>query len=241
MIDTSGTFLRSGAGDADLELELANRCFMFALLSRAFGKEPDDGFCGLLSSGHARSAFELYEGRFAWAREVVRVLDGFRTDASDGFGALGAGLPAARLSQLEAEYTYLFLGPGKLPAPLWESVYVTGRNEVCTEETLAVRQAYRINGFSTDGFPFVAEDHIAVELAFMASLSKSAFDASEREAFERAADAQDRFLDDHLNRWVKSFAERMLAQRATGMLYPALAAFAAQLCLGMRGKRQACR
>lgn len=236
-VETLGAPEREGTGRVDLELELAGRCFMYALLSRAFGKEPDEGFCALLASDHARSMFSMYEGRCPWAEEAGRALDGLRADGMAQPHTL-AGAAAERLAQLRADYTYLFLGPGALPAALWESVYLTGRNEVYTEETLAVRSAYRDNGFSVEAFPFVADDHIAVELAFAAALSKSAFDALGRAEgageLRRAIVAHDRFLDEHLNRWATPFAERMVAQTKTGPLYPALAAFAAQFCQSAR-------
>lgn len=235
MVDTSGaSFLQGSAAKADAELELANRCFVFALLSRAFAKEPDEGFCALLASDHVQSVLGMYEGRCSWAREVGRAVVGLQ---AGGASAPGACADARGLSRLQADYTCLFLGPGTLPAPLWESVYVTGKNEVHTEQTLAVRRTYREHGFSTESFPFTADDHVAVELAFMAALAKSAFDAFERaegEALERAVEVQGRFLDEHLDRWMEPFAARMLSQKATGPLYPALAAFAAQFCRSAR-------
>lgn len=258
---TGGARMRDEAERVDPELELSNRCLVYALLSRAFGKEPDDGLYRLLASDHVGQVFVLYGERCSWAQEVSEALADLREGTSDPLcasDAEGSGLPgcaADRLSRLQSDYTYLFLGPGKLPAPLWESVYVTGRNEVYTEETLAVRRAYREHGFSTEGFPFVADDHIAVELACMAALAQSALDAFERieqggetagdagrraafeaskreegKRFARAIEAQRSFLNDHLNRWVLPFAEKMIAQEVTGPLYPSLAAFAAQFC-----------
>lgn len=243
MIDTSGASLvRDDAGEADLELELSNRCFVYALLSRAFAKEPDEELLLLLASDHARAVFGMYEQRCSWAGEAGRALDGLLEGGPTPSAALADGAVES-LSRLRADYTYLFLGPGRLPAALWESVYVTGRNEVCTEETLAVRNAYRDSGFSSDAFPFVADDHIAVELAFVASLAKSALDALGRvegaETFERAVAAHDRFLDEHLNRWAPLFAGDMLSQAKTGPLYPALAAFAAQFCHNVRKEHAA--
>lgn len=239
------------------EIELSNRSFIYAFLSRAFASEPDEAFYDMLASTHTQAAFSLVEQRCSWAKEVGKALE-----AMQGASIVSTGGPQgprqseillAQRDSLAGDFTCLFLGPDKLPAPLWESVYVTGRNELFIEATLAVRRIYRENGFSTEQFPHMADDHIAIELAFMASLSQSALSAfwdisqpgpyeaevvalnasetARKEArFEEITAIQKRFLDDHLNRWILSFAEKMVTQKKTGRFYPSLAAFAAQFC-----------
>ncbi|MEI3231097.1 MAG: molecular chaperone TorD family protein, partial [Gordonibacter pamelaeae] len=67
-------------------------------------------------------------------------------DGEDGEGArlqdaLAEVAAANGLGQLRSVYTKLFIGPAKLPAPPWESVYATGgRPLLFQESTLAVRR-----------------------------------------------------------------------------------------------------
>ena len=53
---------------------------------------------------------------------------------------------AALLDAARDEYTRLFVGPGALPAPTWESPDLTKEPTLFQENTLAVRAAYRAHG-----------------------------------------------------------------------------------------------
>lgn len=137
---------------------------------------------------------------------------------------------------LDAEYTRLFVGPGKLPAPPWESVYRADGDLLFQESTLHVREAYREAGFKAAGYPREADDHVATELSFMATLAKGAAAALEVADVDRASafmTAQKKFLDAHLSFWLPRFAERLTVQvpASIGSFYPLAACFAAELCV----------
>ena len=122
-------------------------------------------------------------------------------------------LPTLSPVELIPEYHRLFVGPGSLPAPPYESVYREGWR-VMGETTLDVQRRYEEAGCvfvpSFNELP----DHVAAELGFMAVLCEEetkaweAEDLSEALAWLRRERA---FLDDHLTRWLSAFSERLLA------------------------------
>ncbi|WP_146002589.1 TorD/DmsD family molecular chaperone [Telmatospirillum siberiense] len=73
------------------------------------------------------------------------------------------------LSAIEADNTALFIGPVE-PVPMWESVWRTRERLLygdCTEE---VRLAYAQAGFTTPDDIHEPEDHLSLELTFLAAL-----------------------------------------------------------------------
>lgn len=195
-------------------LLLSNRRYLYALVSRVFSREPDDCLFLEIANAHAEEECTLLdddsqEGACIWGRvlESVKEVD---------------------LLRLNREYTKLFIGPGSLPAPPWESVYVTGEPLLFQESTLAVRDAYRRSGFVSAGYPREADDHVAIELDFMATLASKTCDtvAGDRGVLE----AQLAFLEEHLLAWVDSFAERLGACGTVSGFYPSFARLAALVC-----------
>jgi TorA maturation chaperone TorD len=115
----------------------------------------------------------------------------------------------ANIEGLRTEYTKLFLGPNRLPVPLWESVYRTKSRELFQRETLDVRNAYRRQGFLPAEYPRVSDDHIALELGFLAQLSLRAAKANlddDVSCCYEALEASKEFLQDHLLVWIGDFS-----------------------------------
>lgn len=124
----------------------------------------------------------------------------------------GEGLP----DEVKAEYQRLFQGPGHLVAPPWESVYRTEDHTLCGPPTLAVAQAYRAAGLAVPNAEREPEDHIAIELSFMAALYDGAAEALVRGASpDPWLETADRFLQEHLLCWGGVFAQDMLTGAAT--------------------------
>ena len=109
----------------------------YSLLARLFGEEPDPDF---LRELHRRQVFMtfLYADENPEVREgtqrVAAHLAELETLGEDGFEAL------------RWDYTRLFIGPDRLPAPPWESAYLTEERLLFQEPTLEVRRAYRKYG-----------------------------------------------------------------------------------------------
>ncbi len=113
---------------------------------------------------------------------------------------------------LEAEFTRLFLGPGRPVAHPYESVYREG--QTMGETTLHVRRRLAEEGLIPDG-PWLP-DHVAIELAFMAHLAARealAWDADDSDEAWCQLRQQGTFLSEHLCTWLPQFCHRILAGR----------------------------
>lgn len=213
----------------DEALALSNRHFMYTLLGRLFGDDPTAGLVDLLHDEHVAE-----QGAFA---------SSLGDDVAEAVAAFQEEVPPATpegCEQLQAAYTRLFVDPSSLPAPPWESVYVNSEPLLFQKSTLEVRRAYREAGYLPAAYPHVADDHLAIELNFMAALAGSSVALLEGDdAGSGSADAeallrtQAAFLDEHLLRWTEAFAER-LAERESGGLYPAAARLTAAFCASDR-------
>lgn len=195
------------------ELVLGNRRFLYALVQRVFASEPDEVLLAVVRDEHTQDECALLDDEDGEGRRLWRVLADASVNGAD---------------RLRSEYTRLFLGPDKLPAPPWESVYVNGEPLLFQQSTLAVRDAYRQSGYAAVGYPREADDHVAIEFDFMASLASKACEAEtlERETLVK----QLAFLEDHLLVWIDSFAERLGACDTVSEFYPSFARLAALVC-----------
>ncbi|CEP68076.1 DMSO/Nitrate reductase chaperone [Moorella glycerini] len=114
-----------------------------------------------------------------------------------------AGDMEAYQQELQEDYNRLFVGPGHLEAPPWESVYRSKEHLLFGEETLAVREFYRSFGLESKKKNREPDDHLGLEMEFMAWLSRTA--AAKVQAGEEATEflqGQQRFLKEHLEQWV---------------------------------------
>lgn len=122
-------------------------------------------------------------------------------------------LPPPDLKALIPEYHRLFVGPGALPAPPYESVYRDGWT-VMGESTLQVRRQYAGAGYALD--PSITElpDQVAVELLFMAVVAEEearAWEGRDAAAALSRLERERAFLEEHLTRWVPAFTDRLVA------------------------------
>lgn len=126
---------------------------------------------------------------------------------------------AAVAQELAPEYATLFLGPDTLPCPPYASVYLDG-GAVMGRSTLDVMRTYRATGLRVAESWKEPEDHICLELAFMARLadrySSSLREPSDEES-RRLLLAQLQFLRNHLLRWAPAFAERLLSSTSANL------------------------
>ncbi len=198
-----------------VELLLANRLYLYSLLYKTFGREPDAELLTLLCAETAVSAFALLsEEKGDVLDRVGPFLEGLRAKAND----------PAFLEEAKTEYMHLFVGPDKLVAPPWESVYRGEDAMLFQAVTLEVREIYRGFGLLPEGYPHVADDSLALELAFMSKLAERAAEDlrnGDETGLCRLLESSQEFLEKHLLRWIPKFLERM--QKATSQLmYPQL-------------------
>lgn len=127
------------------------------------------------------------------------------------------GAPADTTSADELEFAFnrLFVGPGKVAAPPYASVYLESDHRLMGEATRRVAAIYDALGLSSPLPGSLPEDHLALELD--AVLAFRALDRSAPSA-ELAA-LWTYFLHDHLALWLPSF---VAAVRQAGQAPPAI-------------------
>ena len=190
-----------------------NRLRVYAMLSRCFEKELDAAFAEELAT------------KVAFASDDAALAEGFSLLQSDL-----AKRDEPALEQLAVAFNRVFFGMGPRTAQKafpYESVYTSPDGLMMQEAYTQVRTLYHAARFAKDpAFP-EPEDHLAVELAFMARLCEQAagaLRAGEGQAAEDLLGGQLAFLRDHLLRWIEPFAADACASAETGF-YAHLATF----------------
>ncbi|HAL85737.1 MAG TPA: hypothetical protein DCM31_01905 [Deferribacteraceae bacterium] len=121
-------------------------------------------------------------------------------------------------SELTDNYNVLFIGPGSLLAPPWESVYTETDRTLFGKSTLNVREMYRKNGLQINKLHKEPDDHIAYECAYMNFLSLKALEAFEKEDRETCCaliEDMRLFYGLHMARWVSEFADKVIENSRT--------------------------
>ena len=116
------------------------------------------------------------------------------------------------IEQLKIDYARLFVGPFKLLAPPYGSVYLDGGRRVMGDSTLDAQKRYREVGLDISGEIERVPDHIAIELEFMYYLVFKEIEALGNSDVENAVDClekQQGFLEDHLGVWAPKLADAM--------------------------------
>ena len=117
------------------------------------------------------------------------------------------------IQDLKAEYTRLFDHTERVPVAPWESVYLSKDHLLFQEQVLEVRNWYRTFGLEIVNLYKEPDDHIGLELAFLAHMANLAVQAIEnrnQDEFDRILDAIRRFLTEHVFRWVPTWCALML-------------------------------
>lgn len=210
------------AESAALEALLVSRTYLYMLFHKLFAAAPDEDVLEALLAGVTADAV----GEYAEDDATMRGLTGFLAELA------GREDRARLLDEAKDEFTRLFIGPGALPAPTWESPYRTGEPTLFQESTLAVRDAYRRHGLEPKRIQRVPDDHVALLCAFMAARAGVGLAVLRTgDAAALAVELRDElpFVEEHLANWLGAFAERTRASK-TAVLYPqmieAAAAFA---------------
>ena len=130
---------------------------------------------------------------------------------------LASNAPALKnIQALRIDYSKLFVGPYKLLAPPYGSVYLENTTRVMGDSTLDVKNRYGKEGLQVDLKE--APDHIAIELEFMYYLiSKEIEAALMSDAVSTAVylEKQKDFLETHLSIWVSDLASNIAANAET--------------------------
>ena len=81
------------------------------------------------------------------------------------------GWNPGQLGTLTWDFNRLFVGPGEMLAAPWESVYRSKTKLTFQESTLQVRELYERFGVQAPAMHREPDDHLGLELAFVATLS----------------------------------------------------------------------
>ena len=105
------------------------------------------------------------------------------------------------------DYSRLFLGPFEILAKPYGSVYLDGEKVVMGDSTMQALELYREGGFDVAEDFLEMPDHIAVELEFLYLLSFRIGKASDDEERSHLIVLKQKFLEEHLGRWVGTLSE----------------------------------
>lgn len=122
------------------------------------------------------------------------------------------------LDELRADYTRLFIGPGRVIAPPWESVHRNVDRLLFQEETLQVRDWYRRFQLEAVSLHREPDDHVGLELNFLSNLATVAAEAAENRdevTLSRLIAAERAFLAEHPVNWVPMWCELVVREAHT--------------------------
>ena len=198
--------------ESDLYSLMLQRQAMYEFLARAFRSEVDQEFLDDLAHvdvGAETGVAEIDRAYRALAGWLATV-DGSTVDA------------------LRTEYARIFLGAGPRgggAAFPYESVYTSPQGLLMQEARDRVVQLYRAQGLQLAAGSADAEDHLSIELEFVAHLCASAaraYAAGEPEEAQRCLRAQAAFLAEHLLNWAPRLCSDVERLASSG-LYQAFA------------------
>lgn len=136
---------------------------------------------------------------------------------ADEAEALGTCFREADQDALLLDYTRLFLGPFKIRAKPYGSIYLDGENVIMGDSTMAVLALYREGGFQVSEAFGEVPDHVAVELEFLYLLNAHLGNRqTEMDQREHLAALKHSFLREHLGRWVVPFTKAITSSADTG-------------------------
>ena len=190
-----------------------NRGRVYALLSRCYEAEVDAAFA------------EELAGEASLASDDEALAEGFARLQADL-----AGCDEGALEQLAVVFDRAFFGMGPRTAQKafpYESVYTSEGGLMMQDAYAEVLHVYRGAGFAKDPGFREPEDHLALELAFVALLCGRAVEAlraGDAAGAERQLGAQLSFVREHLLNWVGRFCADA-RKAAEGGFYSDLATF----------------
>ncbi|MCQ9205927.1 MAG: molecular chaperone TorD family protein [Omnitrophica bacterium] len=114
------------------------------------------------------------------------------------------------LKSLTVDFSMLFVGPFKLLAPPYGSIYLDSGNEVMGNSTISVRKLYE-QEYLKIGLKEMP-DHIAIELEFMHYLAVKEANADNGNLKDEVLNYRKKqllFLSEHLGSWIDEFSVRV--------------------------------
>ncbi|MEG2023994.1 MAG: molecular chaperone TorD family protein [Gordonibacter sp.] len=183
----------------DLTALMNDRSLAYRFLARAYRTAPDLTFIEALRQGGADE------------RPADDPLEAF-------FNELAAASAEQMRIDVAADYNRLFLGMGPHPIAPYESVFSSAEGLLMQEARDEVVAVYHSEGFAVEDAFNLPEDHLSLELEFMALMAERtalSLEAESPDEAERCLSVQRAFLEDHLGCWVPAFCDAVSEQART--------------------------
>lgn len=148
-----------------------------------------------------------------------------RQAIANALAALPAAPDAAALDDLAAEYAAIYL-TGAYGASPCESFWTDDDHLVCQASMFQLREIYAAAGLAAADWRKRPDDHLVLQLLYIAHAARSAEVRQDWQALARV-------LDEHPLRWMQDFAVRVAA-RSSAPFYAGLAVLTAAWLEAMR-------
>lgn len=194
----------------DWKTILMGELLLFGLLSRVLRSNPEREWFQALIADDVFSESPL-EKDHADINTGLRLLQKWGRENKNG-------ISDEQIIALKADYTRLFVGVGKPVSPPWESVYFNEDRLIFQDQTLQVREWYRRFGLESEKLYKEPDDHIGLELSFLAHLAKQglvALDENDMPKLEKILQAQRQFISEHLLKWISRWHNLINKHAAT--------------------------
>jgi putative dimethyl sulfoxide reductase chaperone len=201
-----------GASLEKLKELIINRAQLYSFLSRIYMQEVDEELLKNMKLNSKPINIDDTEMARAYNR-LREILE--RSPVNEDY-----------IENLEADYASLFLGIGRDPAHPYESVYVSQDRVIMGEPRDDVLRMYLKEGLQKVDWFKEPEDHIAIELEFMAFLClkmQEALNRGTRDIGLRLIETQRDFLEKHLKSWVPKFCDDIVKHASKYDFYQAMA------------------
>ena len=178
------------------------RGHLYSLMGLAYYRQPTREFIEGLAANDPFTSAPLMS-----ANEQIR--RGLQT-LSASLESFRQGVSERDLEQLQWDHFQMFIGSGMPQAPPWESFHRTEEKLMFSHHTVEVRAFYERFGLVSERKDQEPEDHIGLELEFMAHLCERHGACLRRSDLEEASltlQAQRDFLSEHLLTWAPQFCQ----------------------------------
>src|ERR1700690_61067 len=155
------------------KIGLTGEALLYGLLGKVLYEEPDKNWLDSLISEDVFAEIPFGEGQ----PEVQQGLELLRRWTDEN----SKGISEEEFKALKRDQLYLFIGTDHVLAPVWESVYFSEKRLVFQEQTLQVRDWYSRFGLQAERLNREPDDHIGLEMNFVAHLATMASQAAEAE------------------------------------------------------------
>lgn len=189
---------------------LFGEALLMGLLGKVLYEEPDQAWLDSLIADRVFADAPFGENN-AEVRQGLEVLQAWSQRNANG-------LSVAEFDAIKKDTLYTFIGVDKVIAPPWESVYFSERRLIFQKETYDVRDWYASFGLQAECKNREPDDHIGLEMVFLANLATQALrslEAGDDNGAERYIQAQRDFLSRHPLRWGPAWANLVMQNAAT--------------------------